>query len=417
MTDEADRDNLGASNRREFLSTAAVATTALATASSSKVSLAQEPAAEPRVLPTRKLGKTGVDVSILNLGTWRNPGLDRLVRLAYAQGVRMYDTAKSYGSEPALKRWFETMPEVRKSIFLVTKDGPRQPADLEPMVDDRLKALGVDSIDLFFVHGIGDHNEREGLEVPRSVEWAKAVEKLKASGKMKFFGFSSHHRRRAEYLQAAAEGGYIDAVMVQYTPWLDKDSDLNKSLDACHAKGIGLISMKQVAGQFNPGEPLPDVLKEVEKRVPVLKERNLNVFGGLLHAIWTDERISAACVSMRNTDQIRENADAARRYEPLKLTDIHQLRDASLAHGPTLCADCDGRCMTAAGTSARLGDLTRYLTYHEHHGIRSEARRLYAELTEAERDWSAANLDAAQAACPNHLNFTGLLPRAVRNLA
>ena len=37
--------------------------------------------------------------------------------------------------------------------------------------------------------------------------------------------------------------------MLQYTAWLDKDSPLNKALDACWAKGIGLISMKQVAGR------------------------------------------------------------------------------------------------------------------------------------------------------------------------
>ena len=42
-----------------------------------------------------------------------------------------------------------------------------------------------------------------------------------------------------------------------------------------------------------------------------------------------------------------------------------------------------------------MGDLTRFLTYHEHHGYRGEARRQYAELTEAERDWSTADLAAA----------------------
>ena len=51
------------------------------------------------------------------------------------------------------------------------------------------------------------------------------------------------------------------------------------------------------------------------------------------------------------------------------------------AYGPTLCADCDGRCSVAAGTRAELGNLTRFLTYHEHHGIRTEARRQYAALS------------------------------------
>jgi hypothetical protein len=177
--------------------------------------------------------------------------------------------------------------------------------------------------------------------------------------------------------------------------------------------------MKQVAGQFNPGGGQGEsILDEVKRRVPALAERKLTPFQGLLHAIWSDERIASACVSMRNTDHIRENADGARRYTgPLEEAEIRQIRDAALAWGPTLCADCDGRCGHAAGTTARLGDLTRFLTYFEHHGYRSEARRLYGELTPAERDWAGADLAAARKACPNGLDFARLLPRVDEHLA
>ena len=120
---------------------------------------------------------------------------------------------------------------------------------------------------------------------------------------------------------------------------------------------------------------------------------------------------------MRNLEQISENTEAARKYEPLKQAEIDRLRDAFIASRPTLCADCDGRCAVAGGTDAALGDLTRYLTYHERHGARSEARRLYSELPEAARDWKGADLAAARAACPNHLNFSELLPKIERELA
>jgi len=122
-------------------------------------------------------------------------------------------------------------------------------------------------------------------------------------------------------------------------------------------------------------------------------------------------------VSMRNLDQIRDNPDAANRFEPLKVSEIYQLRDAFLAQGPTLCADCDGRCMAAAGTKAELDNLTRFLTYHEHHGDRTEARQQYAALSQEARDWSGADLEAARAACPNHLDFAKLLPRVDEYLA
>ena len=120
---------------------------------------------------------------------------------------------------------------------------------------------------------------------------------------------------------------------------------------------------------------------------------------------------------MKNTDHVRENADAARRYEPLKTAEIHELRDAVLAHGPTLCADCEGRCSIAGGTQAELGNLTRFLTYYQHHGYRADARRQYAELPPEARNWSGADLEAARAACPNRLDFAKLLPEVERHLA
>ncbi len=364
----------------------------------------------------RKLGKTGVEVTILNQGTWRASGVDRLIRLAYANGVRCFDTAAAYGSEPNFKRWFTEKPEVRDSIFLVSKSMSRSPEQFVSDLDKRLEQTGTDHLDLYFWHAMGDHGEK--VEFAKSREFAQAIEKIKQSGKAKFVGFSTHNARRAEFIQAAADGGFIDVIMVQYSPFLDKESPLNKSLDAAHKAGIGLISMKQSAGQFGAGRGLPTPLQEtVTKLAPMLKERNITPFQGLLQAIWTDERMATICVTMNNTDQIRDNVEAARKFQPLKVAELDQLRAAALAANPTFCADCEGKCSVAAGTTARLGDLARYLTYHEHHGYRSEARRHYAELTEAERDWSGADLEAAREACPSRLNFAKLLPEADRHLA
>ena len=156
---------------------------------------------------------------------------------------------------------------------------------------------------------------------------------------------------------------------------IGQEDEINRALDACHKRGIGLISMKQVAGNTN--------LREIARRLPGLKEKGLSPYQGLLHAIWTDERFSSCCVSMRNTDQVRENTQAARMFKPLTTAEIKTLRDACIAAGPTLCASCDGRCSQAGGTLAELGNLTRFLTYHDHHGYRAEARRLYGELSAA----------------------------------
>jgi aryl-alcohol dehydrogenase-like predicted oxidoreductase len=405
-------------DRRTFLQAgAAVTATAVGIGSAEHADAQAEPG-KPLSIPRRPLGKTGVEVTLLDAGTGKGAGLQRILRFAFAQGIRCFDTSERYQSEPDFKLWFENEPEVRKQIFVVTKDLPRTPAEIMGKLEARLANMGTDYLDLFFIHSFGDnHSLDEALNFVKSREFKETAEATRKSGKARFIGISSHHKHRAQILQAAAEGGIVDAIMLQYTPWLDKDAPLNKALDACWKKGIGLISMKQIAGHFNSGENKRGILDEVVQKVPMLQERKLTPFQGLLHAIWTDERISSSCVSMNNTDHIRLNADAARRFEPVKAADLSQLREAVLAAGPMLCADCDGRCSAAAGTRAELGNLTRFLTYHEHHGLRSEARRCYEELSAEARDWSGADLEAARAACPNHLDFAKLLPEVDRRLA
>lgn len=411
-------DDMESTDRRTFLQASALATASALTVTSAGQGQDEEAPEKKPEIPRRPLGKTGVEITMLDQGAVRSQSLDRILRLAFANGIRTFDTAKVYGSEPMFKKWFDKEPDIRKQIFLITKDMPRTPSQMLKMVDERLETLGTDYIDLFFIHGLGDaHKLDEAINLVKSQEFKEVAEKIRKSGKAKFIGFSSHHKDRAQIIQAAAEGGIVDAIMLQYTPWLEKDSPLNKALDACHKKGIGLITMKQIAGQFFGDKPKGNILEDVVRRVPMLKEKKLSPFQGLLHAIWTDERITSSCVSMRNSDQIRENTDAARRFEPLKEAQIYQLRDAALAHGPMLCADCDGRCSTAAGTRAELGNLTRFLTYHEYHGLRAEARQKYAELPAEARDWSDADLEAAHAACPNRLDFAKLLPEVERHLA
>ena len=396
-------------NRRDFVRTGAIAGAAAMTLANG--SQAAPPPASKPTLPRRPLGKTGVDVTMLNLGTWQSPGTARLLRVAYDKGIRTFDTADCYGSEPAIAEWLTANPEVRKDIFLVTKDHPKQGhRQLIAQLDKRLEALKTDYVDLLFIHGISPGEYGEGsLEWPKSKEFKDTIEAIKKSGKARFVGFSCHDAKRAEYVQAAADGGFVDAIMVQWTAWLDKDAPLNKALDACHKAGIGIISMKQVAGQQMP--------KEYLEHMPGLEAKGLSPYQGLLHAIWSDERVATSCVSMRNTDQIRDNVAALEKFEPMPRAEILRLRDTFLAAGPTLCADCDGRCSVAAGTAAPLGDLTRLLTYHDHHGYRGEARRQYAALPSEHRDWQGADLAAARAACPNKLDFAKLLPRIDEVLA
>jgi hypothetical protein len=66
--------------------------------------------------------------------------------------------------------------------------------------------------------------------------------------------------------------------------------------------------------------------------------------------------------------QSKPHVAAAQAFKPLRKIEIDRLRDACIAAGPTMCASCDGRLSWAAGTTAELGNLTWFLTYHDHQG-------------------------------------------------
>ena len=276
---------------------------------------------------------------MLNLGTWKSVGLDRILRFAWANGIRYIDTAKSYGSEPDIGRWLQAMPEARKDLFLVTKDHPQSPRGLIKQLDKRLEDLKTDYVDLIFIHHVGDgKTSKFEVEWPRSKEFKETAEAIRKSGKARFVGFSTHHPNREHH---PPERGRRRIRRCHHGPEQPLDRPrtrrCNRALDACHKAGIGLISMKQVAGHAD--------LEKIGKANPrPARERALSPIRRLLHAIWTDERFASCCVSMRNTDQVRENAEAARVFKPLTKAEIDRLRDACIAAGPTLCAGCDGRC-------------------------------------------------------------------------
>ena len=404
-------------DRREFLQTGALVTASAVAIGQGSTAQAQDKAAAK--LPTRKLGKTGVEVSMLTVGTgaWRSLGnaAPLLLRTAYNQGIRYLDTANAYGTEPAIANFLKAVPEAKKDTFIVTKDTPRSPKEMIEQLDKRLETLQLDTVDAFFFHGLGDHHDLNTcLEFLKGKEFKETADAIRKSGKAKFVGFSVHHPELAKMVTTAAEVGVVDMIMVKYNAFAPKDHAFNKALDAAHARGIGLISMKQLLGSE---AALNTVAEKAIGKVPSLKDKNLKPYEMLLHAIWTDERIASCCVSMKNVDQVVEDAHAARTFQPLKEAELRAIHEIYLAAKPTMCSLCDGRCSEAAGTGAALGDIARYLAYHEHNGERVEARRLYAEMPESARDWKGADLAAAQAACPNHLEFSELLPRAERCLA
>ena len=327
-------------------------------------------------MPKRPLGKTGVEITMLDQGTGKGAGLDRILRFAYAQGVRASTPPSATSPSPTSRSGSSRSPRSASRSSSSPRTSRGRPREITACSTSGWR-LGTDYLDLFFIHSFGDnHSLDEAIKFVKSQEFKEAAEAVKKSGKAQLVGFSTHHKDRAAILQAAAEGGFVDAIMLQYCPWLDKDSPLNKALDACRKKGIGLISMKQIAGRFSATRRKGNILDDVAQQVPDARRAEAHAVPG-----------PAARDLDRRADQRRLRGDAEHRPDPREHRRRPPVRAAQggrdppaprrrrSPHGPTLCADCDGRCADGRRHQAALGDLTRFLTYHEHHGDRAEARR------------------------------------------
>lgn len=399
-------------SRRNFLKSAATLPVALAAAPSlltQAAAAADAPATE--ALPRRQLGKNGPNVTMLNLGGMMAALSPDYLDIAWSMGIRYFDTADCYirgRSEKIIGEWLAKYPERRKEIFLVSKDHPRQgPEQLLTMVDTRLKACGTDYLDAFYIHGLGPREYGEdSLNWPRSDKFKKVAEQLKSSGKVKMVGFSCHDGRLTDYLNAAAEGGFVDIIMLAFNPFYEKGGAFDRALDACHKAGIGLVAMKTMRSA-----------KDVPKRLPELDKLGLSTHQAVLQSVWSDPRISSICNSIENVDQMQAGTAAARSYkEPLKFAHMELLRETLMAGRRTMCTGCPSCEEFAKQTGFAFHDIARFVTYYEQDG-NLEAREYYQALAAEYRDASRVNLAALRDGCHFKTDYPEIIRRAERYFA
>jgi predicted aldo/keto reductase-like oxidoreductase len=409
------KENLFGTSRRNFLKSTLTLPVALAAApsllSQSARADATAPAASADSLPRRQLGKNGPQVTMLCMGGMMEALSPDYLDIAWSMGIRYFDTADCYlhgQSEKIVGKWLAQYPERRKEIFLVSKDHPHQgPEQLLKMVDTRLAALGTPYLDAFYIHGIGPREYGEGsLDWPKSDAYRKVAEQLKSSGKVKMVGFSCHDGRLPDYLNAATEGGFIDIIMLAYNPFYPKGGPLDLALDAAHKAGIGLVAMKTMRST-----------KDVPKRLPEFDKQGLTTHQAVLHAVWTDPRISVVCNMIDNVDQMTSSTDAARNYkEPLKQAHLDLLQETIVAGRRTMCTGCPSCEAFAAQTDFAFHDIARFVTYYEQDG-NTEAREYYHALPAGVRDVSKVDLAALKDGCHFKTDYPEIMRRAGRYFA
>jgi hypothetical protein len=326
--------------------------------------------------------------------------------IAWSMGLRYFDTADCYlngKSESVIRDWLAKYPERRSELFLVSKDHPHKgPEQLLELIDKRLEALGTKYLDLFFLHAMSPKEYGEpSLDWPKSDAFKKTAELLKNSGKCKMVGFSCHDARVSDYLMSAAQGGFLDAIMLKYNPFFIKGDAFDQGLEACHKAGIGLIAMKVMRNAA-----------DIPKRLPEFDKLGLTTQQALLQSIWSDPRISAVCTRISNTDEMDTDIHAAQSFsKPLSVAQIDLLREVVVAHRRTMCTGCHA-CDTFAATSGfALLDIARFVTYYEQDG-NLDAHRLYHALPVSARDPDGIDLAALRDACFFKTDYPDIARRA-----
>jgi predicted aldo/keto reductase-like oxidoreductase len=410
------QDNKLQTSRRHFLKTSLTLPVALAAgpavlAQSVSAADAPAPAAASAVLPTRQLGKSGPQVTMLCMGGMEQALSPEYIDIAWSMGIRYFDSADCYlggKSEKIFGAWLAKYPERRKEIFLVSKDHPHKgPQQMLDMIDRRLEACGTKYLDAFYIHGLGPREYGEAsLEWPKSDEFKKVAETLKSSGKVKMVGFSCHDGRLNDYLTAAAQGGFLDIIMLKYTPFFSKGDAFDQAVEAAHKAGIALVAMKTMR---NTGD--------VPKRLPEFDKLGLTTHQAVLHAVWSDPRISVVCNQLDNVGQMQNSSSAARSYKtPLKTAHLNLLKETILASRRTMCPGCPSCDAFAATSGFALLDIARFVTYYEQDGL-AEAREFYHALPASARDAAGVDLAALRDRCAFRVDYPEIVQRAERCFA
>ena len=218
-----------------------------------------EPRKENCIMKTRKLG--ALEVSEMGFGCMSisanyGPAADKtqginVIRAAHEKGVTFFDTAEVYGPYVNEELVGEALAPIRDRVKIASKFGfaidgtiglDSRPARVTRVIEESLKRLRTDHIDLYYQHRVDPNVPIEDV--------AGAVKELIQAGKVKHFGLSEASARtirRAHAVQPVA------AVQTEYS-FMQRDPEHNGVLQACEELGIGFVPWGPIGQGFLTGK-------------------------------------------------------------------------------------------------------------------------------------------------------------------
>jgi aryl-alcohol dehydrogenase-like predicted oxidoreductase len=237
--------------RREFLGLAAAATLAPLTGCGGS-----SPAASSTAIPRRRLGRTGEQVSLVGLGGW-HVGVPadeqesiRIVRTAVDGGITFLDNCWDYHAGESERRMGKALRDgYRTRVFLMTKIDGRDRATAARQIDESLRNLGTDVVDLMQIHEVIRESDPDRVFAPGGA--IEALAEARRAGKIRFVGFTGHKSPRwhLEMLREADRNGFAFDTVQMPLNVLDAhyDSFERNVLPVLLEREIGVIGMKPMA--------------------------------------------------------------------------------------------------------------------------------------------------------------------------
>jgi len=255
-------------NRREFLHTTAagIAASSLGVASASPL------ATNDAGIPLRPLGKTGEKVSILGLGGFHSTSKTeeesvRLIRRAVEEGITFLDNCWDYHDGLAEERVGKALHDgkLRDRVFLMTKCCGRTAKDAQSNLEDSLRRLKTDHLDLWQFHEIIYDNDPDWIfDGGGAIEYAL---KAKEQGKIRFLGFTGHKDPSIHLKMLAKPYEWATVQMPLNVMDAHFRSFQHNVLPELVKRGIGPIAMKSLGGAGHivdtAGVPVEDAIRYV----------------------------------------------------------------------------------------------------------------------------------------------------------
>ena len=317
-------------NRREFLKSV---TAACALGSSSIAPGAQDalrPVGGSRsLLPRRVLGKTGIEVSALALGGVigmqlpPSSGHDpvALAETALALGITYFDTAPAYNNGQSETNYGHVLARRRQEVFLATKTGDRTHDGTLRSLEQSLKRLQTDHVDLIQIHGISATEDLDAWDKPTGV--LTALRKLRDQKVTRFIGLTGHES--ASRLLEAIDRFEFDTLLTTLNPVSRRLPFRNDLLPAANRKQMGVIAMKVMGGGNGclvTGNPLKKVLQ------PYHDQTAHQVNAASLIRYTLSLPVSVAVIGVASPEQLEANVRLVREATSMTLAERRELETA-----------------------------------------------------------------------------------------